>query len=128
MPVHQTGPVAEDIYVLGNANMPSFLLEGDQPTLIDAGLDCLAPAYLADIERYLGGRPPSRLLLTYSHFDHVGAAPAIVKRYPGIEVAASAWAAEVLGKPSVRSMIRDLNQAAVGFFAGTEYDPADDVA
>ncbi|MBU0514243.1 MAG: MBL fold metallo-hydrolase [Proteobacteria bacterium] len=122
MPVHKRGPIAEDVYVLGNAGMPAFLLDGDRPTLIDAGLDCLAPAYLGDIERFLAGRPPSRLLLTHSHFDHVGAAPALLRRYPGIEVGASARAAEVLGKPSVRAMIRDLNRAATRFFAGTEFD------
>ncbi len=125
MPIHEQGRIAPDVYVLGNPEMPSFLLDGDYPTLIDAGLDCLAPAYLRDIERFLGDRPPVRLLLTHSHFDHVGAAPAIIRHYPGLEVGASARAAEVLGKPSVQAMIGELNEASARFFAGTEYDLAD---
>jgi glyoxylase-like metal-dependent hydrolase (beta-lactamase superfamily II) len=121
MPLHQTGKIAEDVYILGHASMPVFLFDGDRPTLIDAGLDGLAPAYLADLEKFLGGRAPARLLLTHSHFDHVGAAPAFIRRYPGLEVAASARAARVLAKPKVRAMIRDLNAAAINFFASTEF-------
>ncbi len=121
MPLHQTGKIAEDVYILGHASMPVFLFDGDQPTLIDAGLDGLAPAYLADMTKILGERAPARLLLTHSHFDHVGAAPAILARYPDLEVAASAQAARVLAKPRVREMIRDLNRAAINFFAQTEF-------
>jgi glyoxylase-like metal-dependent hydrolase (beta-lactamase superfamily II) len=121
MPKHQTGRIAADVYVLGHASFPMFLFDGDEPTLIDAGLDGLAPAYLADIEKFLGGRPPARLLLTHSHFDHVGAVPALARRYPGLEVGASARAARILARPKVREMIRDLNQAAIDFFAGSEF-------
>jgi glyoxylase-like metal-dependent hydrolase (beta-lactamase superfamily II) len=44
----------------------------------------------------LGGEPPRAVLLTHIHFDHAGAAGALVRRWPEIEV----WVHE-LGAPHV---------------------------
>lgn len=48
----------------------------------------------------LGGRPPRALLLTHIHLDHAGAAGALVRRYPELEVYVHESGADHLADPS----------------------------
>lgn len=54
----------------------------DGETLIDCGPSACLPALLQG----LGERRPKRLLLTHIHFDHAGAAGALVARWPELPV------------------------------------------
>lgn len=49
------------------------------------------------------------MLLTHSHFDHCGAAPYLLRKFPEARVAASTRAAEVLRKDSAIQLIRRFN-------------------
>ena len=68
---------------LTGAGNNTWLLDGREPTLIDAGVGM--PAHLAALETALGGRPLVRLLATHGHQDHVSGRGAIVARWPGVE-------------------------------------------
>ena len=48
----------------------TYLLPGDVPTLIDAGVG--NPEHLDALSRALDGAPLARVLLTHGHVDHVG--------------------------------------------------------
>jgi glyoxylase-like metal-dependent hydrolase (beta-lactamase superfamily II) len=52
---------------------------------------------------------PLLILLTHSHFDHCGAAPYLLRKFPHARLAASARAAEVLQKESAITLIRRFN-------------------
>lgn len=52
----------------------------------DVLVDCGPSACLEALLDGLGGRVPRRLLLTHIHFDHAGAAGALVERWPDLEV------------------------------------------
>ena len=49
-------------------------------------IDCGPSACLPRLLDGLGGRRPKQLLLTHIHFDHAGAAGALVERWPQLEV------------------------------------------
>jgi glyoxylase-like metal-dependent hydrolase (beta-lactamase superfamily II) len=69
-----------DVYHQGRAHVICCWQVGD--VLVDPGpepcLDTLVDA--------LGGEPPRALLLTHIHLDHAGAAGALVRRWPALQV------------------------------------------
>jgi glyoxylase-like metal-dependent hydrolase (beta-lactamase superfamily II) len=74
----------------------------------------LADLYVEDARRVLGDREPELLFLTHAHFDHCGSAHALLQAFPGLRVAASAYAAEILSRPRALDRIRALNEDARG--------------
>jgi glyoxylase-like metal-dependent hydrolase (beta-lactamase superfamily II) len=62
----------------------TWLLDGAEPALVDAGLGALS--HVEAIARALGGRDLSRALVTHGHADHASGAPALKARWPNIEL------------------------------------------
>jgi len=108
-----TGRVSPVLHVLGSAHVPTYLIEAPRPVIVDAGFSCLGPGYVKAIREVLGSRPPEILFLTHSHFDHCGAAAFLKKAFPGLKVAASRRAAEILARPRALELIRDLNRESL---------------
>ena len=68
----------------------TWLLDGEQPTLIDAGTG--AQTHIDALAAALGGRQLVRLLVTHGHADHASGRPALVERWPGLDC--RKWPAE----------------------------------
>jgi glyoxylase-like metal-dependent hydrolase (beta-lactamase superfamily II) len=100
----------ENILMLGNGHVPAFLYCGEKPVLFDPGVSAFGPLYLEKIRQNL--KDPSSLILalTHSHFDHCGAAPYLLRNIPGIKVAASEKAADVILRPNAVELMEKLNQ------------------
>ena len=64
----------------------TWLIDGSEPTLIDAGVG--VPAHIESIAAALGGRALRRVLVTHGHRDHSAGVPALRARWPDIEVCA----------------------------------------
>ncbi len=62
----------------------TYLIDGAEPTLIDAGVG--HPDHLNDLAIALGGRALHRVLVTHGHPDHASGVPAIRTRWPGVAV------------------------------------------
>lgn len=62
----------------------TYLIDGVEPTLIDAGVG--HPDHLDQLAKALGGRALARVLLTHGHPDHASGVPAIRDRWPGVAV------------------------------------------
>ncbi|MBN2124490.1 MAG: MBL fold metallo-hydrolase [Deltaproteobacteria bacterium] len=110
MRIEHTGKITRDFYALGHPNVPVFLLDGPVPALFDAGFACLASLYVKEIEKVLGPRSPGYLLLTHSHWDHVGAAGYFKDRWSGIRIAGHSRMRDVLSRPEVIRSIGDRNR------------------
>ena len=67
----------------------TFLFTGRVNTLVDAGAGI--PAHLDAIEQALGGAPLAQVLVTHAHVDHIGGAPALAQRFPGVRFRKMPW-------------------------------------
>jgi len=105
-----TGRVAEGLTVLGPPQVPVYLVEGERPVLVDAGIACLGGMY--ERAARAAGVEPAWLCLTHPHFDHVGSAARLRRAFPGMRVAASEKVVQVLARPRVVSSIEMLGEAA----------------
>jgi len=84
---HDDGPLllpAENPGPLTGAGNNTWLVDGSQPALVDAGVG--ADAHVNAIAEALAGRPLARVLVTHGHPDHASGAPALRARWPGLEV------------------------------------------
>lgn len=63
----------------------TWLLDGEEPTLIDAGVG--VAAHVEAVADALGGRALRRVLVTHGHSDHASGVPALRARWPSVEAA-----------------------------------------
>lgn len=109
----KTGHVSNGLYVCGIAWSPVFLLECSQPLIFEAGFACAARLYERGIKEFLGERQPHNAFLTHVHWDHCGATSHLKHVFPGLKIAASARAAEIIGRPSVQRRMTELGKSVI---------------
>lgn len=101
--------LADGLHCLGPYPVPLFLLDGDRPVLFEGGVYDLGLYYIEEIEKLLGERSPSHLLLTHMHFDHCGATGYLKRHFKGALIGQSAEGAEIIKKQSAIDLIGKLN-------------------
>lgn len=101
--------IADNFYCLGPEVIPSFILDGHHPVMIEAGIYAFGPHYMQELNRVLDGRHPEFLFLTHMHFDHCGAAGYLKRMMPGMKIGASPEGRDIISKSSARDLIRKLN-------------------
>jgi glyoxylase-like metal-dependent hydrolase (beta-lactamase superfamily II) len=107
------GHIDERTTAIGIAAYPGYVVQGDSARLmIDAGLNWLGPRYLASLRELLGdaGRL-DYLLLTHSHYDHVGAAWYLKANLPGLRLGGHERLAGLLQKPSALELMNRLSDS-----------------
>lgn len=107
----------------------AFLLDdGETAVLYDTGFAFTGFAVADNIKKVLGDRPLDYILLTHSHYDHAAGAAYIAKRYPGVRIAATEYAARIFAKPTARAAMRELDRKAAAANGVTDYpDLLDDL-
>ena len=65
---------------IGGGVLIWLIREGDEWTVVDAGLPNTAHLIIPAVEKTAGG-PPSRIILTHGHGDHVGALKELVQHW-----------------------------------------------
>jgi len=97
------------ISVVGDHSHPLYIVTGNKNILIDAGVLPKATMFAHGIETALDGTKPDTLLVTHSHFDHVGCAHLFQQRF-GFKIHCSAMAREILQNEDMAEMIDLRNQ------------------
>ena len=92
-----------------SGHVPAFICDADPPIIIDPGVSAFGPLYYRTLLPVMREQQHLLILLTHSHFDHCGAAPYLLRKFPHARIAASARAAEVLQKESAITLIRRFN-------------------
>ncbi|HPQ59972.1 MAG TPA: MBL fold metallo-hydrolase [Syntrophales bacterium] len=111
MIIDQKGQIGENLYSIGSAELPAWLVTAEKTALFDAGITIMGPLYLADLEFHLvDPRRLQYLFLTHAHFDHAGAAPFLKRKIPGLRIAASRLSADILAKPNAVTLIQSLSR------------------
>jgi 2-aminobenzoylacetyl-CoA thioesterase len=114
-----TGHVAKDLYVTGFAWSPAYLLAANPPLIFEAGFYCMGKLYERDIISALGERRPEMLFLTHVHYDHCGATSYLRRSFPGMRVAGSVRASEIIRRPNALRLMSTLSEGAIPLAAAT---------
>jgi glyoxylase-like metal-dependent hydrolase (beta-lactamase superfamily II) len=88
----------------------TWLLDGVEPTLIDAGVG--VPEHIDAIAAALGDRPLRRVIVTHGHADHSSGVPALRVRWPDAEICRSEFADEA--RLSGSSLVSEGNLVLAG--------------
>ncbi len=96
--------------LVDSGHVPAFICDDDPPIIFDPGVSAFGPLYYKKLAPVVKGKTrPLMMLLTHSHFDHCGAAPYLLRKFPDARVGASIRAAEVLQKQSAIDLIQRFN-------------------
>ena len=94
----------------------TYLIAGSEKTaLYDCGMAYCGPYTAANIKEKLNELGRDKLdyiLLSHSHYDHMGALPYIKREFPEAIVVGSAKCARILSRPGAREAIGELGKTA----------------
>jgi glyoxylase-like metal-dependent hydrolase (beta-lactamase superfamily II) len=118
MKLSAKGPVDERITAIATSSYPAYVVRGDAQTLmIDSGMNHLGPLYLASLAELLGDpRRLDYLLLTHSHYDHLGSAEYLKTLIPGLTIGAHERVAGLARKPSALETMNRLSMSHAELF------------
>ena len=91
----------------------ALLITGSEKTaLVDCGMAYCAADMIENLNRELKGRKLDYMLLSHSHFDHLGALPFIRQAWPDAITVGAGYAHRVLSNPKAIDTINTLGEDA----------------
>lgn len=112
--------------VTGGYGGESFLFLGKESTVLhDLGMACFNKELIKNIEAALDGRSLDYILISHTHYDHMGALPYVLKRWPEAKVCGCAKTASVFERPGALRMIVSMGQSAAEIYGK---DPSEVIA
>lgn len=90
----------------------TLILLGEKTVLHDCGMAYAADDTISSLRDKLNGRPLDYILVSHSHYDHIGAMPYIKKAFPEVKVCGSEYAKYVFSRSGALDMMEELGRAA----------------
>ncbi|MCL2801464.1 MAG: MBL fold metallo-hydrolase [Treponema sp.] len=111
-----------------NSSEGQLLIGNEKTALVDCGMAFCSDKTINNIKSALGNRSLDYILITHTHYDHIGALPFIKKEWPNAQTVTSEAGAAVLLKDTPRRVIRELSINAAGVLGGAfDFEYSDDV-
>ena len=105
------------VRVTGGLGGEAVLILGSEKTALhDLGMACFNKEMIANLEKALDGRPLDYVLMSHTHYDHMGALPYVIKRWPDVKVCGSQKAAQVFARQGALDMIVSMGKTAAEFY------------
>lgn len=99
--------------VTGGPGGDAYLILGrDSSVLYDCGMACFNRELIANIEALIGNRPLDYVVLSHSHYDHMGALPYVIKRWPEVVVCGAEKAKHVFASSGAVETILSMGRTA----------------
>lgn len=114
MLVREPGKVTDRIAFLGTRKICLYLLKGREAMIIGGGMSWIVPS----LEKQLSmvDFDPEKikyLVIPHSHFDHCGAVPYLKRKFPQMQILASAYSQEVFSKEKAVNFIANSNKEMI---------------
>jgi glyoxylase-like metal-dependent hydrolase (beta-lactamase superfamily II) len=112
--IKEPGTITERIEFLGRPELCSYLVKGDTYALLGGAMAHVTPDVLTqltnlevDLERI------RHLVILHSHYDHLGMAPYLARKWPWLTVAISKVGARILKNQKALKVIQGYNNSIV---------------
>jgi len=127
MLIQEPGKITDRIDFLGTHKNCLYLLKGKEAMIIGGGMSWIAPSLERQFsEMDFDLEKIKYLVIPHSHFDHCGAVPYLKRKFPHIQVVASAYSKEVFSKEKAVSFIANINKEMIEKLClQNEYDSLD---
>jgi len=111
MIIDHPGNVTERILLLGEKASCIYLLKGDgEYAILGGGMTYIVFDVIRQLQEFnIEEKKIKQMVILHSHFDHCGIVPFFKRRWPWIQITASARAKDLLDKPKVIESISFLN-------------------
>jgi len=104
------GPGGEAILIMGS----------EKTALLDCGMAYCGEALIKNIKSHLGERPLDYVILSHTHYDHIGGLPYLKEAWPASAAVGSSHAKRVFERQSALKTIRRLSIAAGEVYCKSE--------
>jgi glyoxylase-like metal-dependent hydrolase (beta-lactamase superfamily II) len=113
--------------VTGGKGGNAFLILGEEKTaLLDCGMAYCAPNLISNIKQVLNKMTLDYILISHSHYDHIGAIPYLRKEWPNCRVLGAEYAKQILSRPNALKIIRSLSMKAAEIYDADPIQEYDD--
>jgi len=111
--IGEPGKVTDRIDFLGTREICLYLLKGKEAMIIGGGMSYIAPSLERQFSQMdFDTKNIKYLVVLHSHFDHCGAVPYLKRKFPQVQILASAYSQEVFSKEKVVNAIASFNKEA----------------
>jgi glyoxylase-like metal-dependent hydrolase (beta-lactamase superfamily II) len=109
--IKEPGKVTERLDFLGTRETCLYLLRGRDMMIIGGGMSWIAPSLEAQFSAMdFEPQKLKYLVISHSHFDHCGAVPYLKRKFPHIQILASAYSDKIFNKEKAVNSIAANNK------------------
>ena len=129
MRFRKAGKVTENLWYLGREEAGIYIFEGrDNAILINGAMSYILPDVLEQMKTFgIDAEKIGKILILHSHFDHVGIVPYFKRKYPGIDVYASAPAWKIFSMPKAIEVMNSYSKLSATWWGAESALAADDL-